>query len=199
MFIYSTENRKLIAKFNNGVQPTFINDVAIAPSGAAYFTDSLSPFLYRVARDDGKFKFTRWLDFTGTPLVFQPGFNVNGIAATSNGKYLIVVQSNTGKLFRITISSKKVVEIDLGGASVTNGDGIWLRGHTLYVSRNSNELIVKIRLADDFASGRVVSSTTDASFGFPTTIAQAGDRLLVVNSQFDKRGPGLMPELPFTV
>ena len=31
-----------------------------------------------------------------------PGFNVNGIAATPNGKTLIVVQSNTGKLFTVT-------------------------------------------------------------------------------------------------
>jgi sugar lactone lactonase YvrE len=199
MFIYNTENRKLIAKFSNGVQPTFINDVAIAPNGAAYFTDSLSPFLYRVARDDGEFKFKRWLDFTGTALVFQPGFNVNGIAATSNGKYLIVVQSNTGKLFRITISSKQVVEIDLGGATVTNGDGIVLRGHTLYVIRNQNALIVKIRLSDDFDSGRILSSTTDATLAFPTTAALADDRLLIVNSQFNKRGPGLTPDLPFTV
>jgi sugar lactone lactonase YvrE len=199
MFIYNTENRKLIAKFSNGVQPTFINDVAIGSNGTAYFTDSLSPFLYRISRDHNTFTFERWLDFTGTPLVFQPGFNVNGIAATSNGKYLIVVQSNTGKLFRITISSKQVVEIDLGGATVTNGDGIVLRGHTLYVVRNQNELVVKIKLSDDVASGRVISSTTDATYAFPTTAALAGDRLLVVNSQFDKRGPGLMPELPFTV
>lgn len=199
MFIYSTENRKLIAKFSNGLQNSFINDVAIAPNGAAYFTDSVNPFLYRVSVDGGKFKFERWLDFTGTPLVYQPGFNVNGIAATSNGKYLIVVQSNTGKLFRITVASKKVVEINLGGATVANGDGIWLRGHTLYVVRNQDELIVKLKMADDMASGRVVSSTTDASFAFPTTIAQDDDRLLVVNSQFDKRGPGLTPDLPFTV
>jgi hypothetical protein len=40
---------------------------------------------------------------------------------------------------------------------------------------------------------------TDASLRFPTTIALNGGRLLVVNSQFDKQGPGLTPELPFTV
>ena len=34
---------------------------------------------------------------------------------------------------------------------------------------------------------------------YPTTIAKANDRLLVVNSQFDKRGEGLSPVLPFSV
>src|SRR6266545_828761 len=200
IFIYDTKTGDLIRKFANNLTPTFINDVAIAPNGAAYFTDSLSPFLYRVAaNDEGRFTFKRWIDFTGTPLVYQPGFNLNGIVATPNGKYLIVVQSNTGKLFRITIATKEIVEIDLNGATVTNGDGLLLSGHTLYVVRNQQALIVKIRLSEDFTRGNVLSNTTDSSFAFPTTIARAGDGLLVVNSQFDKRGPGLTPVLPFTV
>ena len=127
IFIYDTKTGDLISKFADDLQSTFINDVAIAPNGAAYFTDSLSPFLYRVAaNDEGRFTFKRWIDFTGTPLVYQPGFNLNGIVATPNGKYLIVVQSNTGKLFRITIATKEIVEIDLSGTTLTNGDGLLL-------------------------------------------------------------------------
>ena len=110
-----------------------------------------------------------------------------------------MVQYNTSKLFRIEIATKEVTEIDLGGATLTNGDGILLRGHTLYVVRNRDKQIVEVRLSADFLSGEMVSSTTDPSFAFPTTIAQANGRLLVVNSQFDKRGPGLTPDLPFTV
>ena len=34
--------------------------------------------------------------------VQQMGFNTNGIAATPNGKTLVIVQSNTGKLFTVT-------------------------------------------------------------------------------------------------
>jgi sugar lactone lactonase YvrE len=200
IFIYDTKTGDLIRKFDNDLATTFINDVVIAPDGAAYFTDSFSPFLYKVsANTSGKFSFERWIDFTGTALVYQTGFNANGIVATPDGKYLIVVQSNTGQLFRITIATKKVVAIDLGGETVTNGDGLLLRGHNLYVVRNQQELIVKVKMADNFASGKVVSSTTDPSFAFPTTIAEAHDRLLVVNSQFDKQGPGLTPVLPFTV
>jgi sugar lactone lactonase YvrE len=200
VFVYNTADGKLLASFSNNVTPTFINDVAIAPDGSAYFTDSLSPFLYRVKpMGSSGFTFETWLDFTGTALVYQPGFNVNGIVATSNGKYLVVVQSNTGKLFRIDTRTKSVVEVTLDGAPVTAGDGLWLYGHSLYVLRNSDAQIVKIKLADTFDSGKILTSVTDSSFGFPTTLTQARGRFLVVNSQFNRRGPPPTPMLPFTV
>ncbi len=44
-----------------------------------------------------------------------------------------------------------------------------------------------------------MSSTGNPSFAYPTTIAKANDRLLVVNSQFDKRGDNVKPVLPFTI
>jgi sugar lactone lactonase YvrE len=200
IFVYDTESGALLGQFDNNEGPTFLNDIAITPAGDAFVTDSLDPILYRVSIDaQGQPHFEAWLDFTGTPLVYQPGFNVNGIVATNDGRYLVVVQSNTGKLFCIDIATKQVVPIDLGGATVTNGDGLLLQGHNLYVVRNQQELIVKVRLSGDLSSGTVVSSTTDPSFQFPTTAARANGRLLVVNSQFDRRGPGLQPDLPFNV
>ncbi len=200
VFVYDIASRELLASFDNDLTPTFVNDVAVTQDGTAYFTDSQSPFLYRVMENQaGEFTFERFIDFTGTALVYQPGFNVNGITASADGRYLIVVQSNTGKLFRIDIASKQVTEIDLGGATVTNGDGILLQGRRLFVVRNRNEMIVTVRLSGDLTQGTVVDEFTDPSFAFPTTIALARGRLLVVNSQFDRRGPGLTPDLPFTV
>ena len=94
---------------------------------------------------------------------------------------------------------RSVVEVNLGGASLANGDGLLLDGQTLYAVRNADRAIVKVAMAADFASGQVQSSTTDASFLFPTTIARADDRLLVVNSQLNRRNAGQPPELPFTL
>jgi len=200
IFVYDTATGALIGQFDNNVAATFLNDIAITRNGDAYVTDSLDPTLYKVSIDaQGQPQFEAWLDFTGTPFVYQPGFNANGIVASPDGKYLVIVQSNTGKLFRVDTTTKEVTEVNLGGATVTNGDGLVLRGHTLYVVRNANALITQVQMSGDFSSGRVVSSTTDPSFRFPTTAAIAEGRLLVVNSQFDKRGPGLQPELPFTV
>jgi hypothetical protein len=97
------------------------------------------------------------------------------------------------------VANKQVVEIDLGSATLTNGDGLLLKGTALYVARNSLGLIAKVRLSNNYTKGRVVSETTDPSFAFPTTIAEARGRLLVVNSQFNRRGPPPTPVLPFTV
>lgn len=202
IFVYNTATRQLLFTASNqkSANATFINDVAVTEDGTAYFTDSVSPVLYRVSKNSaGQYRFEEFLNFTGTVVQYQAGFNLNGIAATPNGKYLIVVQSNTGKLFRIEIATKKVIEINLNGVTVTNGDGILLKGRTLYVVRNSNAIIVKLKLSGDLSSGKIVSETTNPSFKFPTTIAEKQGQLLVVNSQFDKRGPGLTPELPFTV
>jgi Cu-Zn family superoxide dismutase len=200
MFVYNTADGALLGKFNGLRQPTFINDVTVVPNGDAFFTDSQSPVLYRIyTAPDGKPASEDWLDLNGTAIQYQQGFNLNGIASTADGAYLIVVQSNTGKLFRISTSTKEVMEISLGGQTVTNGDGILLDGQTLYVVRNQNGVIVKITLANDFASGTVVSSTSNELFAYPTTIAKADSNLLVVNSQFNKRGDNVKPVLPFTV
>ncbi len=200
VFIYDDASGALLGHLSTGSSPTFINDIVIAPDGSAYVTDSQSPFIYRIAQNSsGQFTIERWLNFTGTALVYQAGFNANGIEITPNGRYLVVVQSNTGKLFRIDVDTKKVTAFDLGGATVANGDGILLQGNTLYVLQNNQALLAEIRLDVNHATGTVVGRTTDPSFAVPTSLDMARGRLLVVNSQFNKRGPGLTPSLPFTV
>lgn len=179
---------------------TLINDVAVTPDGSAYFTDSMRPVLFKVPASGGAVgDVESWIDLEGTAIEYGEGFNLNGIAATKDGRYLITVQSNTGKLFRIDTQSKEVMEIDLGGETLENGDGILLDGQTLYVVRNQQALIVPVELSEDFTSGEVGEGFTDPSLAYPTTIAKYDNRLLVVNSQFDRRRSGEDPELPFTV
>jgi hypothetical protein len=86
------------------------------------------------------------------------------------------------------------------GGPLTNGDGILLAGRTLFVARNANQLIVTVKLDGGLRAGRVVAEFTDQALHTPTTLALTdGGRMLVVNSQFDRQGPGLTPDLPFTV
>ena len=200
MWMYDAVTGRLLSSFRNGIQGSFINDVAIAPDGAAYFTDSFVPLLYRIKADaQGVYRFEFWRDLRDTVIQYGSGFNLGGIVVTPDNKYLIVVQGNTGKLFRIAIDTREVSEITLaGGDRMTNGDGLLLDGQTLHVVRNSLNLIVQLRLAPDYASAQQIGSFTDPSFQFTTTIAQAGDRLLVVNSQFNRRMAN-NPELPFSV
>lgn len=61
------------------------------------------------------------------------------------------------------------------------------------------ELIVPIRLMENGRRGVVGTAITGPQLKYPTTIALAGNRLLAVNSQFDKRSAMQPPELPFDV
>jgi Cu-Zn family superoxide dismutase len=199
IFIYDTESADLVRRLDTPeAEATFLNDVAVTPDGDAYFTDSLRPVLFRVtSTGDRVGEAETWLNFEGTPAAYEEGFNLNGIDATEGGRYLVAVQSNTGELFRIDTESKEVVKINLGGETLANGDGLLLDGRTVYVVRNEQELIVPVKLSGDYVSGEVGEPFTDPSFAFPTTIAKTDGRLLVVNSQFDKREGE--PELPFTI
>jgi len=129
-----------------------------------------------------------------------PGeFNLNGIVA--KGHALIVVNSFTGELFRITLTdaTPNIEKIDLGDADVKNGDGLLIdRGRLLVVrgtngeappaagapANGSNGLIDVVKLRHHGTRGRVESEIFDASFSGPSTIARAGKHLLVVNASF---------------
>jgi Cu-Zn family superoxide dismutase len=178
---------------------TFVNDVAVVRGDTAYVTDSRNPVIYRVYQGTSGYVVESWLPLAGTPIGYEAGFNLNGIAASANGKTLYVVQSNTGELFSIDVATRRVAQIDLGGGAVTSGDGLEVQGNRLTVLRNQQKLLVEIRLRDGGTSGEIVAETTDPSFRFPTTFVEARGRYLVVNSQFDARTAGRPPVLPFTV
>ncbi|OZE42422.1 superoxide dismutase [Rhodococcus sp. 05-2254-6] len=204
VWVYDADSGDLIGTFTNGLgtDATFLNDVAIADNGDAYITDSRSPALYRIpveqmtaGTQDAPLE--TFVSFDGTPFAYGEGFNANGIVENDDESALIVVQSSTGNLYRIDKTSKEVTQVDLGGATLTNGDGLEMDDDTLYVVRNRDGLIAKVDLDDDGRTGAVTGEITDASFAYPTTVAAVDDRLLVVNSQFDKRGGE--PVEPFTV
>jgi hypothetical protein len=87
--------------------------------------------------------------------------------------------------FQFTVTTSGVTrEIDLGGMTVTNGDGILLDGRTLYVVRNRNNQIPVIALSANLRTGRIVRTITSRGFDVPTTIDELGRRLYAVNARF---------------
>jgi hypothetical protein len=170
-------------------QPSFINDV-VATNRAAYFTNSLVPELYRVpvSRRGGVGE-AETLPLSGPAAEFDPGFNLNGIDATRNGKTLIVVNSAKGELYTVNARTGESELIDLGGGSVPTGDGILLHGRTLYVLQNGNSpgvpnQIAVIRLRPDLSAGRIVKTLTSRFFETATTLAKRGNVIVAVNAQF---------------
>ena len=102
LWVYSAGGR-LLAALPAGANGAVFNDVTVARDGAAYFTDSsLTPRIFRVAQQGGRWTVETWLDATGT-VPTSGDFNFNGIAATRDGRALIVVQS-TGALWRVDLA-----------------------------------------------------------------------------------------------
>jgi sugar lactone lactonase YvrE len=181
-FVYNTRTAADLATYD--LAPGFINDVVVTRTGA-YFTNSARAELYRIPIGSGG-----RLGSTVQTIPLQPpylqaaGFNANGIDATRNGRWLVIVQSNTGKLYRVDPRTGATTEIALGGESVPNGDGILLDGRTLYVVQNQLNQIAVIRVNSSLTSGRVVTRITDPRFAVPTTIDDLGRRLYAVNARF---------------
>ncbi|HEV2784052.1 MAG TPA: superoxide dismutase [Actinophytocola sp.] len=157
---------------------SFVNDVVLTP-GAAWFTDSMNPVLYRLSRGE----------VTNVALsgdyVHVAGFNANGIARTPDGRALLIVQSATGKLFRVDPRTGAALLVDLGGELLTNGDGLLLDGRTLFAVQNQLNRVAVIRLNHAGTAGRVVEHRTDPRFDIPTTVAAFGNRLYLPNARFN--------------
>jgi sugar lactone lactonase YvrE len=166
---------------------TFINDVVVTKR-AAWFTDSQRAALYRLplgpGGQPGAASTVTTVQLTGDYQHVNGEFNLNGIAATPNGKTLIVVQSAMGRLFTVTPAGVTRAIALAGGENVPNGDGILLDGKMLYVVQNQLNQVAKIRLAPNLRSGRVLTRITNPGFSVPTTIAEQGSRLYAVNARF---------------
>jgi sugar lactone lactonase YvrE len=188
-YIYDAGTGNLLAEFQfTTADSTFINDVVVTEE-AAYFTDSFNPYIYRVPLGPGGKLLdnpdVQALELTGEWMQAPEGFNANGIDATPNGKTLIVVNSVTGNLYWVDPQSGEATLIDLGGDTVVNGDGILLDGHTLYVAQNQDNQVAVVELTPQYQAGMIVRTIESADFDIPTTIAEFGDYLYVVNARFN--------------
>ena len=191
--VYDSRDGDLLAGYDLTEQPlerpTFVNDVTLTRK-AAYFTDSQRPQLYvldlhrkRLPESARTLPLTGDLRYDDDPNTFE----VNGIAATRDGKWLIAVQSGVGQALPIDPRSGDTDEIELEeGATVTNGDGLLLEGRRLYVVQNRDNRIAVVKLDRRLDDGRIVRYLTDDDFDVPTTLAEGrtGGYLWAVNARF---------------
>jgi sugar lactone lactonase YvrE len=205
-YVYDIETGVELAEYSlNGA---FVNDVVVTRE-AAYFTDSGRPVLYKVPlgprgelpdpTEVQEIPLGAGFDFE--PTAFP---NANGIVATPDGKSLIVANTYFESLYKVDdlqADEVEVTKIDLGGASVPNGDGLVLAGHTLYVVQNFLNQIGIVSLDPSLTSGTVSDQPlTSDEFRIPTTAARFGSTIYAVNARFGDFTPGVpSPDLEFTV
>jgi sugar lactone lactonase YvrE len=184
-YVYDAKSGAELAAFQLAPSDgsAFINDVALTKR-AAYFTNSFSSTIYAVSTDLSGF---RAIPLPDVPL--EPGFNLNGIAATPDGKTLFAVQSNAGRLWKIDPKTGHAVQVAVTGTELTFGDGLLLAGKTLYVVRNQLNKVAVLQLSKKGTEASFVRDITDPAFKVPTTAARLGSKLYVVSAQFGVAEP----------
>jgi sugar lactone lactonase YvrE len=183
-YVYDLTTGANVAVFQLG---TFINDVVVAKD-AAWFTDSAQANLYRVPiGPGGTLGAVTTLPITGPAANLGFDFNINGIAATPDGKTLIVAHSGLGALF--TVDPETGGSSAIAGVAVPSVDGILLESGRLYAVQNFLNQIAEIRLSPDLSSGSVENLITSPHFQVPATVARHGNLLAAVNAKFDTGFP----------
>jgi hypothetical protein len=163
-----------------------VNAVALRGE-TAYFTDSLHPVLYRVARDaNGRFSG----DPIAVPLTgdFQSlegmHINANGIVAPADRAEVLVVHSGRGELYRIDPTSGEARLVDVGGVDLVAGDGLLLDDEGLVIVQLAEEgRLSSFELAADLGSARRTATLTDPRLRSPTTASRDGSALWVLDSR----------------
>lgn len=187
---------RLLKSYTLATGNSFVNDVVLTRD-AAYFTDSTNSVLYRL-------DLRRWgrlpaeavtIPLTGD-IAYTTGINVNGIEQTPDGKGLLLIQSNTGKLFRADKKTGATKQVDLGTELLTNGDGLLLEGRKLVVVQNFLNTVTWVGLDRRATKGAVDRKVTDPRFDVPTTVAAFRDRLYLPNGRFSTPPT---PTTPYTV
>jgi hypothetical protein len=194
-FVYDADDGDLLKEYQlTPLTPRFINDVVVTRRGA-FFTDSNNQQLYRISFGDGGAlpAAAETVPLTGD-LSFSAGFNLNGIDATRNGKWLVVVQSNEGKLFRVNARTGVTRELELSGGNVERGDGLLLQGKRLFVVQNTLNQIAVVRVDHRLTKAAIKRLIKDSLFVVPTTIDDVKhDTLYAVNARFGEMSPLTAP------
>jgi hypothetical protein len=193
--VYDIATGQSVAEFQTG-SGGFLNDLVVTRRGDVYVTDSFRPTLWHVTAEQVRAGSgtPQALDVSAIP--FEAGeFNLNGIVAKGSRR-LVVVDTNSGALFRIDLSEdgSSVREIDeIEGVTVPGGDGLLLDRGRLVVVQGDPAQLSFVELRDGVRSATLERTETSELLRGPSTVDRADGLYLVVNADFDTS------RLPFTV
>ena len=208
--VYDTDTGQLIHQLFLGAPwIPWINDVLVTRD-AAYFTNSFAPFIYKVPLDAqgeplGAVETLPlggdWQNFTNPAPqgLADMWINANGIVATPNNRTLIVVNYYSGLLYTVDPDTGVATEIDTGGELVPTGDGLVLRGKTLYVVQNFPDRIAVFTMSPDFSAAALTGYLVDSDLNTPSTADAFGPWLYAVNARFFDCFPGPCPGVTYDI
>ncbi|KAL0372703.1 UNVERIFIED_CONTAM: hypothetical protein Scaly_0951900 [Sesamum calycinum] len=153
--------RQLFLTPLNGLLPsdTISNDVAVDYLGNAYVTDSANDVIFKVTEDGEATILSRSKAFKSHPVDSSVPYHncgLNGIVFNPKG-YLLVTQSNTGKLFKVDVDDGTARRVILN-KDLTGADGIALRSDGVVVVVSAQKLYF-IKSDDSWSEGVVFDET----------------------------------------
>ena len=184
LWVYSAQGTLLAALRAPGTD-VFLNDVAIGPDGAAYFTNSNDPQVFRVADDGSGWSASLWADASDT-IDRKDGFNLGGIVLTADRSVFVVAQGNVGRLWRFSTRTATVGPVETGGADLKDADGLVRQGNRLTVVRNFSKMIATLQLTHDGRRALLLDQQASAADRVLTTAKTLRGRILYVDSKFDE-------------
>ncbi|WOG88997.1 hypothetical protein DCAR_0208232 [Daucus carota subsp. sativus] len=166
------------------------NDVAVDFSGNAYVTNSASNLIYKVNKDGEFSVLSRSPIFSQSavePNTPYSSCGLNGVVYVSKG-YLLVVQSNTGKMFKVNVDDGSARTVLLNKA-LTAADGMAVRRDGVVVVA-SREKAYFIKSDSSWSEGVVFDETALDAERFASAVTIGGDRRVYV--LYGHIGEGMM-------
>ncbi|XP_042512620.1 uncharacterized protein LOC122087529 [Macadamia integrifolia] len=176
------------------------NDVTVDFNGNAYVTNAAGNFIWKVNIDGEASILSRSTLFTSQHVYRDEPYSfcgLNGIAYVSNG-YLLVVQTNTGKLFKVEPDDGTARLVTIG-KDLTAADGIALRrdGVLVVVSQFKAWFL---RSRDGWGEAVVYDETALDTERFPTSVTiREENRAYVVYGKVDKGMAGNVEVEEFSI
>lgn len=180
LYIYDLSTRQALRRINLATllpnASHYANDMAFDSLGNAYVTDSFAPVIYKIPADT-----TRPSLLINSPLFSgAPGtINLNGIVYHP-GKYLIVVKSNEGKLFKVDLANPSNIT-EVTGVNLPNGDGMLLYNNDLYVVNGRNK-VSQVRSTDGWKTASIIK-TDSVGYDQATTNVLFNDKIYTINAR----------------
>jgi hypothetical protein len=190
VIVYDASSGDVIMEIGFG-DNIIINDCLVTRT-AVYCTDSFNPNLYKLVLEKGgrlpSTPVVEVIPMTGFEMV--EGFNANGLVGKFDGKQLVIVNIDSGVLYRVDTASGEASPLEIEGAEqlFPDGDGLYLDGRTLYIMQNFSDKIAVVQLSGDLSGGEFIKNIPGEGeinpLNIATTIIGFGNSLYAINTNF---------------
>ncbi|KAA8545836.1 hypothetical protein F0562_020713 [Nyssa sinensis] len=164
------------------------NDVAVDFSGNAYVTNSAGNFIWKVNLEGEPSVFSRSPVFTSYPVDHDAPYSfcgLNGLVYISKG-YLLVVQSNTGKMFKVNAEDGTAKAVLLN-RDLLLADGVAVRSDGVVVVVSQHKAYF-VKSDSSWSEGVIYDETALDAEGFATSVTVGGDDRVYVLYGYVKEG-----------